>query len=58
MSLFFNFFSFFIFSFIIYLFIFLLYNIVLVLSTGCLGLVHWDDPEVWYGEGDVSLKSV
>ena len=20
--------------------------------TGCLGLVHWDDPEGWYGEGD------
>ena len=20
-------------------------------DTGCLGLVHWDDPEVWYGEG-------
>ena len=19
--------------------------------TGCLGLVHWDDPERWYGEG-------
>ena len=19
--------------------------------TGCLGLVHWDDPEGWYGEG-------
>ena len=18
---------------------------------GCLGLVHWDDPERWYGEG-------
>ena len=18
--------------------------------TGCLGLVHWDDPEGWYGE--------
>ena len=23
-----------------------MYNI-----TGCLGLVHWDDPEGWYGEG-------
>ena len=21
-------------------------------DTGCLGLVHWDDPERWYGEGD------
>ena len=20
-------------------------------DTGCLGLVHWDAPEVWYGEG-------
>ena len=20
-------------------------------ETGCLGLVHWDDPEGWYGEG-------
>ena len=19
-------------------------------DTGCLGLVHWDDPEEWYGE--------
>ena len=19
-------------------------------ETGCLGLVHWDDPEEWYGE--------
>ena len=19
-------------------------------GTGCLGLVHWDDPEGWYGE--------
>ena len=19
-------------------------------DTGCLGLVHWDDPERWYGE--------
>ena len=22
-------------------------------DTGSLGLVHWDDPEGWYGEGDV-----
>ena len=22
------------------------------LYTGCLGLVHWDDPEGWYGEGE------
>ena len=20
-------------------------------DTGCLGLVHWDNPEGWYGEG-------
>ena len=20
-------------------------------DTGCLGLVHWEDPERWYGEG-------
>ena len=20
-------------------------------DTGCLGLVHWDDPEEWYEEG-------
>ena len=20
-------------------------------ATGCLGLVHWEDPEGWYGEG-------
>ena len=20
-------------------------------DIGCLGLVHWDDPEGWYGEG-------
>ena len=19
-------------------------------DTGCLGLVHWDDPEGWYGD--------
>jgi len=22
-------------------------------DTHCLGLVHWDDPEGWYGEGGV-----
>ena len=22
-----------------------------VQDTGCLGLVHWDDPERWYREG-------
>ena len=21
-------------------------------DTGCLGPVHWDDPEGWYGEGE------
>ena len=21
-------------------------------DTGCSGLVHWDDPEGWYREGD------
>ena len=21
-------------------------------DTGCLELVHWDDPEGWYGEGE------
>ena len=21
-------------------------------DTGCLGLMHWDDPEGWYGEGN------
>ena len=21
-------------------------------DTACLGLVHWDDPEGWYGEGE------
>ena len=20
-------------------------------DTGCLGLVHWEDPEGWYGQG-------
>ena len=24
---------------------------VLMHNTGCLGLVHWDDPEGWYREG-------
>ena len=23
----------------------------LMQDTGCLGLVHWDDPEGWNGEG-------
>jgi len=23
----------------------------LMQDTGCLGLVHWDDPGGWYGEG-------
>jgi len=25
----------------------------LIHDTRCLGLVHWDDPERWYGEGGV-----
>ena len=25
-------------------------------DTGCLGLVHWDDPEGWYGEGDAGVS--
>ena len=24
-------------------------------DTGCLGLVHWDDPERWNGEGGSGL---
>ena len=27
-------------------------------DTGCLGLVHWDDPEGWYGEGGLGLRQV
>ena len=23
----------------------------LMQDTGCLGMVHWDNPERWYGEG-------
>ena len=26
-------------------------SLVLMQDTGCLGLVHWDDPEILYGEG-------
>ena len=26
-------------------------SIVSMHDTECLGLVHWDDPERWYGEG-------
>ena len=26
-------------------------------DTGCLGLVHWDDPEGWYGEGGAKSYS-
>ena len=26
-------------------------NPSLMQDTGCLGLVHWEDPEGWYGEG-------
>ena len=33
-----------------------MYNIIYEMShqsrfDACLGLVHWDDPEGWYGEG-------
>ena len=34
-----------------------MYNIIYEMNrqsrfdTGCWGLVHWDDPEGWYGEG-------
>ena len=27
-------------------------------GTGCSGLVHWDDPEEWYGEGGGRGSSV
>ena len=27
------------------------YSPSLMHDTGCLGLVHWDDPQGWYGEG-------
>ena len=26
-------------------------SLSLMQDTGCLGLVQWDNPEVWYGEG-------
>ena len=26
-------------------------SLCLLQDTGCLGLVHWDDPERWYAEG-------
>ena len=26
-------------------------SLSLMQDTGCLGLVHWDDPEGWYGKG-------
>ena len=26
-------------------------------NTGCLGLVHWDNPEGWYGEGGGEVGS-
>ena len=26
-------------------------SLVSMQDTGCLGLVHWDDPEGWYGKG-------
>ena len=27
------------------------FSSLIVLIFGCLGLVHWDDPEGWYAEG-------
>ena len=27
-------------------------------DTGGLGLVHWDDPEGWYGEGVLVWEAV
>ena len=27
-------------------------------DTGCLGLVHWNDPEGWYGEGGPAQRGV
>ena len=27
----------------------------LMQDTGCSGLVHWDDPEGWYGEDKANL---
>ena len=27
-------------------------------DTGCLGLVHWDDPEGWYGPGGPMIKNL
>ena len=29
----------------------LIASLGLMQDTGCLGLVHWDNPEGWYGEG-------
>ena len=29
----------------------LIASLGLMQDTGCLGLVHWDDPQRWYGEG-------
>ena len=31
--------------------------ILLQVVTGSLGLVHWDDPEGWYGEGGEGGRS-
>ena len=36
----------------IFLLLFFFLNFILSMhDTGCLGLVHWDDPEGGYGEG-------
>ena len=29
----------------------LIASLGLMQDTGCLGLVHWDNPEGWYGDG-------
>ena len=38
-------------SFLNYSFYILFKKTCLMQDTGSLGLVHWDDPEGWYGEG-------
>ena len=43
-----GFFFFLILFYFIYFFFFFIFKLYI---TGCLGLVHWDDPEGWNGEG-------
>ena len=38
-------------KFHIYALVYCIYVFPSMHDTGCLGLVHWDDPEGWYGEG-------